>query len=83
MRTQILAQVTTDGAQQWISGNVIPLLLFLLGAVILWRGKSGDNAGAAKVFGPMMMGVAVLGVAVTGQWETISRFVAGLFVGGS
>ena len=28
-------QVGTGGAQQWIAGNVVPLLFFLLGCVIL------------------------------------------------
>lgn len=72
-------QVGTRGAQEWIAGNVVPLLFFLLGCVIMWKGKSGDNAGAAKTFGPMLMGVAVLGVAVTGGWQPIAQFVAGLF----
>lgn len=74
-------QVGTGGAQQWIAGNVVPLLFFLLGCVILWKGKSGDNAGAAKIFGPMLMGVAVLGIAVTNSWRPIAQFVAGLFSG--
>ncbi len=80
--TEVLAQVGTGGAQDWVKGNVVPLLIFLLGCVILWRGKGGDNAGAAKVFGPLIMGVAVLGIGVTNQWEPISQFVAGLFTTG-
>ncbi|SFE70555.1 hypothetical protein SAMN04487819_1352 [Actinopolyspora alba] len=85
MRTgtrDVLAQVGTEGAQNWFSGNVIPLLLFILGGVILWKGKGGDNAGAAKTFGPILMASAVLGIALTGQWEAVSRFVAGLFMQG-
>ena len=82
MHVAVMAQVGTGGAQQWISGNIVPLLIFFLGCVILWRGKGGDNAGAAKIFGPMLMGIAVLGIAVTNQWEAVARFMAGLFTGG-
>lgn len=75
----VMAQVGTGGAQQWISGNVVPLLVFMLGCVMLWKGKGGDNAGTAKIAGPLIMGLGVLGIAVTNGWEPIARFVAGLF----
>lgn len=80
-QAHVLAQqVGTGGMQEWIKGNIVPAMLMILGVVIFWKGKSGDNAGSAKVFGPLLMGAAVLGLAITGGWEPVSRFVVGLFV---
>lgn len=66
--------VSTSGLNGWIQNNIVNLGLLLIGAVIIFRGKSKDWSGAlvtggiaivGLVFVAMGTGTSALGV---GQW---------------
>lgn len=77
----VLAQqdVGTSGAQAWLQGNIVPLVLLVVAIVITWHALKADNARALKAFGPVALGMFVLGVVLTDSWGTLARFLAGLF----
>ena len=83
---QVLAQgkqYNTNTLQTWITGNIIPLLLLAIAVILLWIGGRGDNAGVARRSVGLLVGLAALGIAVSGKAGDVGKFLAGLVVGGS
>ncbi|MGQ0573749.1 MAG: hypothetical protein ACT4RN_06025 [Pseudonocardia sp.] len=78
----LIAQaVGTAPLQGWIRDNVIPLLLLAIAIIMLWIGGRGDNAGVARRGAALVIGLLVLGIAVSGQADEVGSFLAGLVVG--
>ncbi len=82
----VLAQGTatqfgTSGLQKFISDNIIPLLLLSIAVVLLWIGGRGDNAGVARRSIGLIVGLAALGIAVSGKAPEVGKFLASLIVG--
>jgi hypothetical protein len=83
---QVLAQgkqLNTNTLQTWITGNIVPLLLLAIAVILLWIGGRGDNAGVARRSVGLIVGLAALGIAVSGKAGDVGQFLAGLVVGGS
>jgi len=74
-------QVGTSGLQNWISTNIIPLLLLAIAVILLWIGGRGDNAGVARRSIGLVVGLVALGIAVSGKAADVGKFLASLIVG--
>jgi di/tricarboxylate transporter len=61
---------------QWIQDNIIPLILILIAAIVLWKGKSGDIARVVTIVACGLIGLVWLGLANTGAGEAIGEWVA-------
>lgn len=78
----LLAQgVGTQPLQGWIQNNIVPLILLAIAVILLWIGGRGDNAGVARRGAALLVGLLVLGVAVSGQADEVGTFLAGLVIG--
>jgi hypothetical protein len=80
----VLAQqkeLGTDGLQKWIQGNIVPLILLVIAIILLWIGGRGDNAGVARRSMALLVGLVVLGIAVSGKAGEVGNFLASLIVG--
>jgi hypothetical protein len=75
------SQMGTDGLQKWIQGNIVPLILLVIAIVLLWIGGRGDNAGVARRSMALLVGLVVLGIAVSGKAADVGNFLASLIVG--
>ncbi|HZZ46328.1 MAG TPA: hypothetical protein VFE65_05540 [Pseudonocardia sp.] len=73
--------VTTNNLQHWISGNIVPLLLLVIAVVLLWIGGRGDNAGVARRSISLVVGLVVLGIAMSGKADKVGQFFAQLIIG--
>lgn len=82
---EVVAQVAqglgTGGLQRWIQDNVIPLVLLGIAIILLWIGGRGDNAGVARRSVGLIVGLAALGIAVSGRGPQVGSFLAGLITG--
>jgi len=80
--TQLLAQALgTQPLQSWIQGNIVPLVLLVIAVILLWIGGRGDNAGVARRGAALVVGLLVLGVAVSGRAPEVGNFLASLVIG--
>lgn len=80
----ILAQehkLGTNNLQQWITDNIVPLLLLSIAVILLWIGGRGDNAGVARRSVGLVVGLVALGIALSGQAGEVGKFFASLIVG--
>jgi hypothetical protein len=74
-------QLGTNGLQDWIQKNIVPLILLLIAIILLWIGGRGDNAGVARRSMALIVGLVVLGIAVSGKAGQVGEFFASLIVG--
>ncbi|WP_166843976.1 hypothetical protein [Isoptericola sp. BMS4] len=66
---------------QWIQDNIIPLILILIAAIVLWKGKSGDISRVVTIVACGLIGLIWLGLANTGAGEAIGEWVANMLRG--
>ncbi len=77
-----LAQgLSTNNLQSWITNNIVPLILLAIAVILLWIGGRGDNAGVARRGAALIVGLLVLGIAVSGRAADVGTFLANLVVG--
>jgi hypothetical protein len=79
--TAVVAAASTGGLQAWIKDNVIPLLLLLIAVMLFVLAQRGDNAKAMKVVAGVIVALAVLGIASSGQADNLGAWMAGLVTG--
>ena len=72
---------STGGLQSWIKDNIIPLLLLLIAVMLFVLAQRGDNAKAMKVVAGVVVALAVLGLASSGQADNLGTWMAGLITG--
>jgi hypothetical protein len=78
--TTIATAAGTGGLQAWIKDNVIPLLLLLIAVMLFVLAQRGDNAKAMKVVAGVVIALAALGLASSGEagnlgaWADPMRF---------
>lgn len=77
----LVTAATTGGLQAWIRDNVIPLLLLLIAVMLFVLAQRGDNAKAMKVVAGVVVALAVLGLATSGNADTLGAWMAGLVTG--
>ncbi len=80
----VLAQgqgLSTSPLQTFITDNIVPLLLLMIAVVLLWIGGRGDNAGVARRSIGLVVGLAALGIAVSGRAGDVGEFLASLIIG--
>ncbi|MDT7560968.1 MAG: hypothetical protein QOI68_5438 [Pseudonocardiales bacterium] len=73
----------TGPLQNFITTNIVPLILLAIAVILLWIGGRGDNAGVARRGVGLVVGLVALGIAVSGRAGDVGKFLAGLVVGGS
>lgn len=72
----------TKNLQDWLTTNVVPVLLLLVGVVAFWLGGGkGDNAAVMVRVGGVLIGLVLIGFAVTGGGVALGRWLAGLLSG--
>lgn len=77
--TLAAAEYGTSGLAAWIQNNVFVILILALAAAILFAVKSGSIAKGVTIAAGMLLGLFVLGVAVTpGASEDIGAFLVSL-----
>ena len=81
LSTSVIAAASTGGLQSWIKDNIIPLLLLLIAVMLFVLAQRGDNAKAMKVVAGVVVALAVLGLASSGQADTLGAWMAGLITG--
>ncbi|MBA2323982.1 MAG: hypothetical protein H0V92_08240 [Pseudonocardiales bacterium] len=67
--------------QKFITDNIVPLVLLVIAVILLWIGGKGDNAGVARRSLALVVGLAVLGIAVSQKAGDLGKFFASLIVG--
>jgi len=77
----VVQAVGTTSLQTWIRGNVIPLLLLVIAAVLLMVAQRGDNARAVRIVGGVLVALAVLGLSAGGNAEAVGTWLWGLVTG--
>jgi hypothetical protein len=80
----VLAQgqtISSTPLQKFITDNIVPLILLVIAVILLWIGGRGDNAGVARRSIALVVGLAVLGIAVSGKAGAVGQFLASLIVG--
>ena len=80
----VLAQgqtISSTPLQKFITDNIVPLILLVIAVILLWIGGRGDNAGVARRPIALVVGLAVLGIAVSGKAGAVGQFLASLIVG--
>jgi hypothetical protein len=75
------SQITSTPLQKFITDNIVPLILLVIAVILLWIGGRGDNAGVARRSIALVVGLAVLGIAVSGKAGAVGQFLASLIVG--
>ncbi|GAA1075731.1 hypothetical protein Ae406Ps2_3956 [Pseudonocardia sp. Ae406_Ps2] len=73
-------QLTTVNLRDWITNNIVPLILLAIAVILLWIGGRGDNAGVARRSIGLLVGLIALGIAVTGSGPAIGQALANLLV---
>jgi hypothetical protein len=81
LNTTLVTAANTGGLQAWIKDNVVPLLLLLIAVMLFVLAQRGDNAKAMKVVAGVIVALAVLGIASSGQADTLGAWMAGLITG--
>ena len=81
LNTTLVSAANTGGLQSWIKDNVIPLLLLLIAVMLFVLSQRGDNAKAMKVVAGVVVALAVLGIASSGQADNLGAWMAGLITG--
>lgn len=69
----------TTGLQQWLLDNAVPVVLLVVAVGLLFAAMRGDNAKGMKVFLGVLLGLVVLGLAVSGQAPKIGSQLWALF----
>ena len=78
---QLAQGLSSKGLQGWIQDNVVPLILLGIAIILLWIGGRGDNAGVARRSVGLIIGLAALGIAVSGRGPEVGAFLASLITG--
>jgi hypothetical protein len=78
---QLAQGLSTNGLQGWIQNNIVPLVLLGIAVILLWIGGRGDNAGVARRGIGLLVGLAALGIAVSGQGPAVGAALAKLITG--
>lgn len=79
--TLVAAPGDTTNLQTWIKGNIIPLLLLLIAVMLFVVAQRGDNAKAMRVVGGVVIALAVLGLATSGNAGEVGTWLASLVTG--
>jgi hypothetical protein len=69
-RHQVVA-LGTHGLQDWITGNVVPLIILGIAVIMLFASGKGDLAKLFKIGAGALIALAVLGVALSGAGVNI------------
>ena len=77
----VAGSASTGWLQAWIRSNIIPLLLLLIAVMLFVLAQRGDNAKAMRVVAGVVIALAVLGVASSGQADNLGAWMAGLVTG--
>ena len=75
------AEYGTGGLAEWITDNIITLVVLILGVTVLWAARSGNNSKAVTIVGGLIIGLGVLGLAVGNNATDLGQWMAGLFKG--
>lgn len=73
--------LSTSPLQDFIQSNIVPLILLAIAVILLWIGGRGDNAGVARRGSALVVGLVVLGIAVSGRAAEVGTFLASLVIG--
>jgi hypothetical protein len=76
------SELGTGGIQKWLLDNIVPLAILGAAVIMLWiGGGQGSFAGVAKRVIPLLIALAIVGFAVTGEAVDMGKWLAGLFIG--
>ena len=75
----LAAEYGTTGVKDWISNNVITLVILILGVAVLWASRSGNISKAITIAAGALIGIGVLGLASGSNAADIGTFMVGLF----
>lgn len=81
LNTALVAAANTGGLQSWIRSNIIPLLLLVIAVMLFVLAQRGDNAKAMKVVAGVVIALAVLGLATSGNADHLGSWMASLVTG--
>lgn len=72
--------VTTLNVQNWLVKNAVPLTLLVIGIGIMFAAKKRDHKGTVSTVGIVLVGLMVIGIAVSqlavgiGTWLAVTVF---------
>ena len=70
--------MTGANLTQWIQDNVITVILLVIAAVILWRGKNGNISGVVTIFVALIFGLTALALATTPAGPALGKWIVDL-----
>lgn len=83
MHSIILAAPGTGHLQSWIVSNIVPLLLVTGGLLALViGGHKGDHGKVMKLIAGCVVGLGVVGLALTGAGVSLGKWLANLIANG-
>lgn len=66
------------GLQTWLTGTVLVLVLIVVGVILIARSGKGDHKGAMTTIGIALLGLFLIGIAITGSETAVATWVAHL-----
>jgi NhaP-type Na+/H+ and K+/H+ antiporter len=67
----VVVAIGTNGLQDWITNNVVPLIVLFIAVIMLFASGKGDLAKLFKIGAGALISLAVLGIALTGAGVNI------------
>jgi len=68
----------TTGLRDWISNNIVSVVLLLVAAGLIALASKGDMSKVMTTVAIVVVGLAIAGLAVGGDYVAISQWVIGL-----
>ena len=76
---EVVVALGTTGLQGWIKDNVVPLILLAIAVIMLFASGRGDLAKLFLIGAGVLVGLTVLGIALTGSGVSIGTELSRLF----
>jgi hypothetical protein len=73
---------STSGITDWLQNNVLGLVIFVLGIIVLILAKKKNLSDSLTVVAGVLLGLMVVGLSVNGNGVTVGTWISHLVFGG-
>jgi hypothetical protein len=79
--TTPVAGLNTVPLQNWIKGNIIPVVILIVAVIVMLHARKRNNKDGMTILMGLIIGMVVLGLAVPGTADRVSTAVSSLVFG--